>query len=493
MSFARGNERGVALVFVILVGAAMTAVVSTASFVTIQEFKAGSDNRRASAALSYAEAGVDRMLQYIRDQTIRGQQRVAGCSNLLTTNGLQSRSVAVPSESFGDGSFQVSATVYNPSEAAVEDRAPTSAGTGAACTNALAISPYANLYMLITSTGHAPEAKRVVQQVVKSRKSGFPVGIYGSSIDSHGTPSATSVSVFSQGNITGRGSLEFAGCDPYNTLADIWPAETFPPAGTTQCGIQAPAAAHAAGTIVGEFSAPSYKNCTINQGTAGQSLWDSDGATGRAFVPPGSCPGWSVSPQTSLFSTQAQQTAGLPIFGLTEEDYQNYAARAKQFGIYCTYGPTACTRLGSTYADKSGSGWDNSDTDPIIAAGTRNFVAFFDYTGTGTASSNEVKWKANVRAAGSNLCSSDPAINKSVVIIVRNGGLTIDGNSEINGALIMDGNFKYTGNPFINGTILSKGTVDVGGTADFKLDSCWVNNQSFGGSTQPISWSQLDR
>lgn len=472
----------------------MTAVVSTASFVTIQEFKAGSDNRRASAALSYAEAGVDRMLQYIRDQTIRGQQRVAGCSDLLTTNGLRARSVAVPSEVFGDGSFEVSATVYDPSAAAAVDRVPTSTGTGAACTTALNTSPYSNLYMLITSTGRAPAAKRVVQQVVKSRKTGFPVGIYGSTIDSHGTPSATRVSVFSQGDITGRGSLEFAGCDPYNTLADVWPAATFPAAGTTQCGLQAPAAAHAAGTIAGEFLAPSYKNCTINQGTPGQSLWDSDGATGRAFVPsPSSCSGWSVSPQTSFFSTQARQTAGLPIFGLTEEDYQDYAARAKQFGIYCTFGPTACTRKGITYADHSGSGWDNADTDPIVAAGTRNFVAFFDYTGSGTASSNEVSWKANVRATGSTLCSSDPLVNKLVVIIVRNGGLKLTGNSEINGALIMDGDFKYTGNPLINGSILSKGTVDVGGTADFTLDSCWVNNQNFGGSTQPVSWSQLDR
>ena len=504
MNFLR-DERGVALVTVILVGAAMTAVVSTASFVTIQEFQAGSQSRRATAALSYAEAGVDRMMQYIRDKTIRGQQRVAGCSDLLTTSGLRSRSLGAPSESFGDGSFKVSATVYDPNATTLENRVPVSpfGPTSPACAAALDTSAYANLYLLITSTGTAPDATRVVRQVVKSRQGGYPVGVYGSSIEITGSPQTVGASLFSDTNIVGREQLSFTGCDPFFKLSDLWPAATgFPPGGLTECpGSHAPSAAHAAQTIymkangtVPEFTAAA-PNCSANGSGSSQSLWDSDGLNGRAFVPSTSgCSPWSSTPGTSLFSSRARANVGVPNPGLTEDDYQTYAAAARASGIYCTIGTsTTCKRQGADYPNQAV--WQDADIAPIFTSGKRNFVAFFDYTEAGTPATNTLSWKADVASspAPGPVCSSDPAVNRSVVIIARNAGMNLEGNLRVNGALIMDGDFRYTGNPVIDGTIISKGTVKLSGTATLTLDDCWANNQNFGGTTQPLDWSQVDR
>ena len=66
------EETGIAMVIVLFVGAALTVVASTAAFVTIQDFRAGGDDRRAAEALSYAESGVERLMLQIRRAATTG-------------------------------------------------------------------------------------------------------------------------------------------------------------------------------------------------------------------------------------------------------------------------------------------------------------------------------------------------------------------------------------------------------------------------------------
>src|SRR5918997_4715156 len=94
------DDAGVAMTTVLLMGAALTALTSTAVFVTVQDFRAGTDDRKAAEALAYAEAGVDRMVQYLRS-----------ASNLtyatLIRKGCADPALTLPQGIIGNGTFSV--------------------------------------------------------------------------------------------------------------------------------------------------------------------------------------------------------------------------------------------------------------------------------------------------------------------------------------------------------------------------------------------------
>ncbi|HEX2195353.1 MAG TPA: hypothetical protein VHJ76_00385, partial [Actinomycetota bacterium] len=78
------GEKGIAMMTVLFVGAAMTVVTSVAAMATIRDFRAGTDDRKATEALSYAEAGIDRLIHHIRGGTVGwGQLKQAGCPDVL--------------------------------------------------------------------------------------------------------------------------------------------------------------------------------------------------------------------------------------------------------------------------------------------------------------------------------------------------------------------------------------------------------------------------
>ncbi len=102
-----GNERGVAMTTVMLMGAALTALTSAAVFVTVQDYRAGTDDRKAAEALAYAEAGIDRFLRYLRVENVTWFKLiVAGCENPA---GLQ-----LPKGVVGNGDFEATLKVYEP-------------------------------------------------------------------------------------------------------------------------------------------------------------------------------------------------------------------------------------------------------------------------------------------------------------------------------------------------------------------------------------------
>src|SRR5687768_4057219 len=89
------GERGVAMVTVLMVAAVLTVVSSTAAFITVQEFRAGTDDRRAGKALATAEAGIDRAMLWIRSFQLPWKDIVlSGCTETAT-------GVAYPSQGPG--------------------------------------------------------------------------------------------------------------------------------------------------------------------------------------------------------------------------------------------------------------------------------------------------------------------------------------------------------------------------------------------------------
>ena len=477
------GEQGVAMVTVLLVAAALTVLATTAAFSTINELKAGTDDRKSAEALAYAEAGVDRLMRHMRTGNVTWAMLIeAGCENPA--------GVTVPAGIVGSGSFEATLKVYEPNPSSGN---PADRFVPAAC-NSRATAPNdpQGQHFVITSKGSHPAAKRIVQQIVQVKPVGLPIGIFANQIEAGGSPNMVSISMFSESEIRGREKLGFTGTDPYYYFGDIFPEGVVGRSATEHV----PAAAHAATNIWEkqngtdpEFPGPApqtTKNCIANiNGTQGQSLWDTDGSPGTGPINSG-CTGQTGHPVTSRFSTQAMDK--IRPYVLDEEDHQALRDAAKENGLYCSIanGVGTCTLMRSPVSYQSV--WQDSHVAPFFTAGVNNFVAYFDFQ-TGTPLTNEVKWHASVWGCN----DIDPALTRSVVLVVRRGGLEVQ-DVQVNGALIMDGDFKYSGGPTINGTIISNGAFRINGNATFSMNPCWVENMP--GpllKATPSRWSEIDR
>lgn len=486
MSRLRG-QRGVAMVTVMFVGASLSVVASAAAFMTIQELRSSTDDRKAATALSIAEAGVDRMIEHLRRGTLSwGQIRLAGCG----TN----PPITLSGTFGGSRNFTSTLTVYNPSAANPVDRIPT-ATNQAACAGR-PLHPRFSQAFAISSTGSHPTATRVVRQEIFIKALNLPIGVYSEDLQAGGTANSISISMFVSGDVPrGRSKFEFSGTDPYYTLGDFWPAlssTTF-----------VPAALHATGSInLNTGGGPQYEhktspatatiNCTANGLNNGQSQFDQSGQGGAILSGP-PCAGQSLArPPTSLF-TATDLNRVISQKNLTEQDYLALKQSAQRTGLYCfipTTGAASCTRQGNPWAFNPTSGnVQDGDIAPILSA-TKNFVAYFDYQDASKAmTSNEIKWKADVWP-----CDNDPNLNKSVLLIVRQGSLSLESGMEINGAILAaDGAVRARGNMQVNGTIISK-SFDNSGQSTFSMDACWINNMPgpFLDVT-PGKWAEVDR
>jgi hypothetical protein len=488
---------GVAMVMVMLVGAGLTVVASGAAFVTVRELRAGTDDRKAAEALAIAEAGIDRFVELIRGGTLTwGEIRLAGCDaahpSLQVEGGV------------GNGTYQAVFSAYNPFGADSTARA-----APAACTesenNPRSDSPKTKQWFAITSTGQHPTATRVVRQVVQVGVLGLPVGIYSEDIDGQGSGDFRGISMITPGDLTGREKMSFEGTDPFYKLADFWPGmsdELF-----------APAAVHTLGTMYlkkdnsNQVEHPPNPNCLANgpQGTSGQSLWDQSGRGGNVTA---TCSNWPGSPAgtdgppAGAFPTTSLITSldnVIPRPDLSDQDYLTLRATAKREGLYCKIeanGVRTCTRLNASWLP-TGSGTTVRVDDPdvlgngsTIPALPNDFVAYFEFVDASAAmTSNIVNWRAPVGP-----CSDTLADNRSAVIVIRNGSYDGDDGDTVNGLILApEGELTTRGGHTIHGTVITK-SVDISGTAEFQLDSCWVRNMPgpFLDVT-PQRWSEVDR
>lgn len=483
------GEQGVAMVTVILVGAALTVLSSTAAIVTIQDFRSGADDRRATEALTYAESGIDRVMLELRRAGYGWEHlNEAGCSL---------PPISVPQGDLGSSrSYKAALTVYD-ANLPPKDRIPPEPWTSANDSTAVCVAhdnkaPTTPMLFAITSMGEHPTAARVVRQVVRISTRGLPIGMYAESVNVQGgNPAALSISLVTPGNVDGRDNLEFSGTDPYYKLGHFWDGASME--------VAAPAAVHARGSINCSKLAcgkdylehPSELNCTANRLLNGQSQWDQSGHGGSlsGFAP---CPTWTGSPAGpppySNF-TDADLARARPTPRLSEEDYALLREAAQSRGLYCAMG----TDGNGTCRSPAGTFSTNGTIQSVAGVGN-HYVAFFDYPTTGDpfSSKQTVTWKA-----GQGPCSDDQSINKSVIIVVRYGSVDLTGKDEIVGAFFVpEGRAWLRGSGGIvkiHGTVIAK-KIDMGGNAEVQLTPCWVNNIStIFLKVEPLSWSEVDR
>lgn len=470
------SERGIAMVTVLFIGAVLSVVASTAGFVAVQEFQATGDDQTGAQSLAYAEAGVDRLLNKLTDGSVGwGQIAAAGC----TVGGVTYPAIEI-SGNVGDSGGEYDARFT------VKDACPTTFP-----------SPQGQEQeFVITSEGSQPAARRVVQQVVRIRPIGLPIGIYAfERVDANGSVTMESMSMITEGVIKRRDDMGFSGTDPYYTLAAF-----YGPGNSTTTKI--PAAAHALGQITYgpnssllEHRLPGFEpNCEANRGTTPlltqQSLWDGSGTAKLESLTTG-CSEWSTRPPTAKFDAEAL-TRVAPQPNLTERDYQGLADAAKANGIYCEPAPAnklRCVKQGVPYSPDINMTLENNN--PIFTGLPNNYVAYFDFPTTGDqfGTAKTITWKRSVSP-----CSNDPDLHRSAVIVVRNGSISMEGGTHVVGALLLpEGQFTNKGSFTLEGTIIAQ-RLDIRGGATFTMTECWVKNLPGPFlSAVPVSWSEIDR
>lgn len=514
-----GDEKGVAMVTVLLIGAALTALTSAAAFVTIEEMGATRADRNAAQALAYAEAGIDRLVLEIRKGNLTWNNiSTAGCD--------AEHPVITYSGPIGTGTYTTTLEVYNRT-GAVSDPAHRFRPT--ACSTA-SLFPQGTHEYLITSTGQQPTARRVVRQTLDIKPLGLPLGIYAyDRIDANGTVNMQNINMITEGVVYNRDNLGFFGTDPYYTLGDFYGSTRI-----TDAAIRAykmPASVHAKGAIYYGAASKSSEhrsgfepNCEANdaKGTLDQSLWDTSG-TAVLLTLSGGCPSWpgsgqdyppgtpfttpnSVTPPLSCTSanvpclkfTEEDRKRVAPSPTLTEQDYLTLREAAKQNGLYCTGSGALAANLSCTEANRTESanpyslvGGQLGLTD-INNITEKSFVIYIEFANDGfDPFVRDVKWSGTTDIGP---CNTNPATNQSAVIVVRRGSFSAAGGSKINGAMLIPEGTLYTGGGFtMEGTVIAR-RIESRGTSTLRLSTCWLRNLPgpFLDTTR-VTWSEVDR
>lgn len=476
---ALADEAGIAMITVLLVGSVLTVTATAAMMYSVKELRASADSGRGSAAVAHAEAGLEQFLSELRRGSFAlSAVMKAGCSGPPVTFG--------PGV-VGTGTYSAELTVFTPSSNPAVPEVPPSPWTAANASSppcqGRSLSARTPQLYAVSATGVAGSGSRTVRSIVTISGSALPVGVFVNSINASGNPSFANVSVFASGDIYGREKLAFTGNDLFYFMGDVYPGQSM----TTPI----PAAAHAVGAIYATINTkkgvihPPNPNCSANpRGTAGQSLWDGSGTGGSVSS---GCTGQTGFPPTAKFTEDDLKR----ILGrssatsqLAEAEYTSLKAAAQATGIYCgttVGGVTSCTKNGVTW------------TKPAVItsgdiAGLKNFVAYFEYEG-GNPFTQDVSWDATVGP-----CSSDPALNNSAVLVVRNGGVKLRGGGYFYGNIVAsDGLVDAAGGYRVTGSVMAK-EMRLRGSATFGLDACAVANPA-----SPLMkvtagrWTEVDR
>lgn len=490
------DQRGVAIITVLFVGATLTVLTTTAAFVSVRGLQSTSADSQSAKAMAAAEAGLERfMLDVKRGAISVASMKEAGCG---------STPIALPPGTLGPGTYNVELTIYEPAQS---PKVPPSPWTIANDSAVPCSTRTGNLYA-VTATGTQGVGTRVVRQVIRAipGKSKFPLGIYADKIDANGNPDLNNISVFTRGDIVGRGKMSLSGIDSNYTMRDVYDQSAFGGfswSGGLTWDSNIPAAVHATGEIYLKGANargrehPPAANCTANDtrngGYALQSEWDGSACSNCAnngVLTSDTCGGLAGYPPTARF-TQADMDRIAQVRNFTEAEYATLKATAQSSGIYCNFaaGVNQCWRNG--VAGPAITTWNTGD----LPTNSSTLVAYFDYPSSTNISGNTISWKATWKAISGVMCNpANPSDNRVLVAVVRNGNFSLGGNAQVTGAFLApEGDFDSTGTPILHGSTTSR-TFRVRGNATFESSSCFASQLPTTSSELTVEgWSEIDR
>lgn len=444
MERMRRDERGVAMVTVLLVTAVLTGLGLTVTSVAMSNLSNAGRDRVAGGALGAAEAGVARAISYI-NQTSTNTLR---CAPDCTTNAWGYRD-GPKVLSFADGR-QAKVWIepiqpYQPPSYKVGIYKIHSAGTA----------------------GSGP-GLRSLEVTVEVKPLQFPLGVFTKDmLDAQGDAGVFSESVLSESCIDSRGSLTISGTDAYYGI---------------------PAAAHSTSYIT-EKNEPGVCNTNLAQvrandnraihraavGTCNSTYpYDQDAAPlGGAFPSGSACSSatnqYTTSSAFDLPTLKADPYNYVPR-GLTDAQFAQLKARAQAAGTYYTS------------SDANAISWPNAATQS-------NPVMYFKIPASETVGIqgqlDSYKWVADAT------CTAE---HPTVVVIVEGGGLTLNSQAKLAGAVFVpDGLMTYNGGAELVGTLFAK-QLKFTGNAGVSLNDCYTRATPGGVlDVRPIRFREVDR
>lgn len=493
------GERGVALITVLFVGATLTVLTTTAAFMSVRGLQSTSADAQSAKAMAAAEAGLERfMLDVKRGAISVASMKEAGCA---------SAPIALPPGTLGPGTYNVQLTIYEPTKNPKVPRAWSVAEAAAIDAEVPCSQRTGNLYA-VTATGAQGAGTRVVRQIIRAipGKSKFPLGIYADKIDANGNPDLNNISVFTRGDIVGRGKMSLSGIDSNYTMRDVYDQSAF--GGFSWSGMltwdsNIPAAVHATGEIYLKGANargrehPPAANCTANDtrngGYALQSEWDGSacgGCTNNGVLTADTCGGLAGYPPTAKF-TQADLDRIAQVRNFTEEEYATLRATAQSTGVYCNFATSVNQCWKNGVAGPPDYNWQDGD----LPTGSSTLVAYFDFPSSTNISGNTVNWSATWKALSGVMCNAtNPADNRVLVAVVRYGNFSLGGSAQVTGAFLApEGDFDSTGTPILHGSVTSR-TFRVRGNATFESSSCFASQLPTTSSELTVEgWSEIDR
>ena len=449
----RGNdERGAALLAVIGVVAAVTALVLTVATLSVNNLRSSTRDKQALSAMATSEAGVAEAIEWLR----------SGATGLSSLTCMEPAPGATPSGAcLTNPAGWTSST--SPKEVAVD---------GGACTPSKTcykvwigtLTPYKpplqtfGVYR-VHSTGYfgdGPSARRVAVDV-KVKPYPYPIGVYAQTLSGGGNAGLHRESLFTQSCVTQRaadgssGGLTFAG--GVDLQYDLPPAAHSTDHITTDTNCKTTDAVHKASAPC-NTALPDYYDQSGDggdlSGTVCKDKWTSPTGSGKTY------------PTTSKFTLQDLQSFGYRPRGLSDAIYSALKSRAQAAGTYFT------DKNANPYAALNALGGAQSVLYYEIPAGSKVTLGPTSFP--------------NYYLRQENDGPSCPASN--LTIVVQGGDLTLNsvgaGNSSpvtglVSAIFVPDGSYDGQGSVWVIGSIFAL-NMKLAGTQDFRLDKCYVEN-----------------
>lgn len=442
MERIRRDERGVAMVTVLLVSAVLTALGVTVTQVALSNLGNAGRDRVAGGALGAAEAGVARAVTWINSHNPNALACSPSCASNPWGNSSTPETVTFP-----DGR-QASVWIEP-----IQPYAPPAYKVGTYKIHS------------VGTAGSGP-GKRTLEVTVEVKPMQFPLGIFTRhELENGGTGAIFNESVLSDACIDKRDKMSFTGIDAYYGI---------------------PSAAHSTKYITSANEQTCTSNLNQVKATDNKAIHRNAVGTCNATYPydQDNSPLGGTFPTSSACSTAPDQYTDTSLFtynmlvaepyyykprGLTDADYALLRARAQAQGLYFT-------------TPNPGSLWP-------IASNVANPVIYFKLADTQEVSLqgelNTYEWV------------NDPSClleHPSVVIVVEGGGLKLNSNARISGAIFVpDGSLTYNGGAKLVGTVFTK-QLFMTGNAEISLNDCYTRSTPGGIlDIKPVRFREVDR
>ncbi|CAN5426199.1 hypothetical protein BH09ACT10_BH09ACT10_10390 [soil metagenome] len=443
------RDGGSAMILTLLVMTLVTAMSTTIAVVTINNLQSSWRSRQAGAALSAADAGIAQAVTYLRNSGVRDLRCSPTCTTNPWGNSTTPASVTVP------GAAGQSYKVWIEPVAAFPDNDP-------------------GLYRIHSGGAASGAAARPVVADVSVTTASVPKGIFARTVSGGGTASVARESVFSSGCVYNRSKIEMAPGEidlAYGIPIGVHSSQIITDSnGTGQLCPTTNKPIHKQGNA----SKPCNTDYPYDQDKFGGRLTAGDGCYDSRMAGTGA---WAK--YYSTYDTNGDGSKD--VSSLLQSDADLFKIFGFQSPVL-SQGQIDSLRM---LAQSQGNYWRYANKNQWSNPDESHAVMFFDLAGTdtgGTVDLNDIVGFTR----NSNLSDSDASCpSKSLTIVIEGGNAKLNSNQKLYAALFLTASapngqvFKANGNSEYIGTIYAD-TVNLVGTADISLDSCFLTNASPG-------------